>query len=240
MCGSRHVGRVAEPVALPLLVDGARAREQERAALVERQREHVRIVIEDPLHAVAVVRVDIDVHHACGVVLLQPPDRDGEVIVDAEAGGLGAARVVQSAGDAERARVLPAHDQLGRAQGRATHVRSGFVHAAHDGNVRRAESERLQCCERPRPTRDAAYGLDELRRVRGEQLLVGRDACRYDLSSVVVQQVQCADQLQRELEPARVQRVLGSEPILRERVIPYERGAVQCARSQLRECTCVR
>ena len=59
----------APPV--PDLVLEAGARIQVAARLVERKRQHARILVIDPLHAVAVVNVNIDVHDAPIGMLVQ-------------------------------------------------------------------------------------------------------------------------------------------------------------------------
>ena len=72
--------------------------------LVQADREHPRIVVEDGLHAVAVVHVDVDVRDPLRTQVEQPRDRDRRVVVDAEAGRARRHRVVQAAGDVDRAR----------------------------------------------------------------------------------------------------------------------------------------
>jgi hypothetical protein len=42
---------------------------------VDRHREHPRILVEDRLHAVTVVGVDVDVSHPFGALVEQPLDR---------------------------------------------------------------------------------------------------------------------------------------------------------------------
>ena len=75
---------------------------------MDRERQHVGALPEGLLDAVAVVRVDVDVGDAqTGVLERGRADRDGEVVVDAEAGGPVAVRVVQAAGGVERAAATP-------------------------------------------------------------------------------------------------------------------------------------
>ena len=65
----------------------AGAREQHLAGLVQRDRQHPGVVPEDPLHAVAVVDVDVDVRDPLGALVQQVLDAHGDVVVDAEAAG---------------------------------------------------------------------------------------------------------------------------------------------------------
>jgi hypothetical protein len=56
-----QVDRIADTLALPHLLYEARAREEPVAALMARDGEHPRVVVEGELYAVAVMGVDVDV-----------------------------------------------------------------------------------------------------------------------------------------------------------------------------------
>ena len=89
------------------------AREQRQRRLVQADRQHPRVVVEHGLYAVAVVHVDVDVRDALGAEFEQPPDRDGRVVVDAEAARRRRHRVVQAAGDVDRVHRLAGPHRLG-------------------------------------------------------------------------------------------------------------------------------
>ena len=93
-CGVRAAGVAGEPG----------AGEERPPALVQRDGEHARVVPEDPLDAVAVVHVDVDVGHPLRAVVQQPLDADGDVVVDAEARGVAGHRVVQPAAEVHAVR----------------------------------------------------------------------------------------------------------------------------------------
>ncbi len=78
---------------------GDPSREERRAALVDGDGEDARVVPERVLHAVAVVGVEVDVRDALDAVVEQAPDRDGRVVVDAEARRRTRLRVVHAARD---------------------------------------------------------------------------------------------------------------------------------------------
>jgi hypothetical protein len=84
--GQGDVDRAVWRVGPAPLRQVAGAGEQE-PVLVDRDREHARVVPEGELHPVAVVDVDVDVGHSLGSVGQEPGDRDRGVVVDAEAGG---------------------------------------------------------------------------------------------------------------------------------------------------------
>ena len=60
------------------------AREQPLAGLVDGQGDRARLVPQRTLHAVAMVDVDIDVHHPLLARLQSAADREGGVVIDAE------------------------------------------------------------------------------------------------------------------------------------------------------------
>ena len=85
----------------PMSPGEAGAGEQRPPGLVQRDGQHPRVVPEDPLDAVAVVHVDVDVGDPLGAVVEQPLDADGDVVVDAEARGVARHRVVQPAAEVD-------------------------------------------------------------------------------------------------------------------------------------------
>ena len=97
----RHVDRRTLGVRPADVVREAGAGEQHLAGLVQRDRQHPRVVPEHPLDAVAVVDVDVDVRDPLGALVEQPLDADRDVVVDAEAAGPVGHRVVQAAGDVD-------------------------------------------------------------------------------------------------------------------------------------------
>ena len=67
------------------LLDEAGAGKDRPAVLVERDGQHPGLVVEDLLHAVAVVGVDVDVGNPLHPVVQHPGDGHRRVVVDAEA-----------------------------------------------------------------------------------------------------------------------------------------------------------
>ena len=80
----------------------AGAREENGARLVDRDREHPRVVPEDLLDAVTVVNVDVDVGDPLDALVEQPLDADRSVVVDAETARLVGHGVVQAPGEVDR------------------------------------------------------------------------------------------------------------------------------------------
>src|SRR6185437_9302188 len=122
------------------LVGEPGAGEQGAARLVQRDRQHPRVVPEGGLHAVTVVRVDVDVGDLLDALLQQPGDGDGRVVVDAEAGSGRGHRVVESTRDVDRVVVGLLEDGAGGGQGAAGDQRGGFVHVGEHRVVHRAEA----------------------------------------------------------------------------------------------------
>ncbi len=148
----RHVDRGALHPRTSPLRDRAGAREEPAGVvLVDRDREHARLVPEDRLDAVAVMDVDVDVGDSLGAFPKQPGDRDGRVVVDAEAARPGGHRVVQSAGGVERVELLPSPDGAGGLDGGACHQRAGLVHPVEDRVVPGAVAEPAPVALHPAP-----------------------------------------------------------------------------------------
>src|SRR5947209_7056086 len=82
-------------VAFADLVDIAGAGKQVAAGLVEGEREDAGIGVEDPLHAVAVMTVEVEVQNARAVLFDRGGSGDGGIVVDAKSGGAGPLGVMQ-------------------------------------------------------------------------------------------------------------------------------------------------
>ena len=140
----------------------AGAGEQHLAGLVERDGEHPRVVPEDPLDAVAVVDVDVDVRDPLGALVEQVLDADRDVVVDAEAAGPVGHPVVEAAGDVgavEAARRV--HTWSHASMVAPTTCAVAVVHVAEDRVVVAAEAAALVVVAvgaRPGPRRRSAPG----------------------------------------------------------------------------------
>ncbi len=141
----REIHRISDARALARLVHEPGAGEEPLAALVRGDRHHVRVAVERGLHAIAVMRVDVDVCHA-QPALAQPHDGQHRVVDVAEAGGALVHRVVEPAREVEGAIDLAPRDQVGREQRAARHEPRAVPHAAEDRVVAGPEPE-----ERGRP-----------------------------------------------------------------------------------------
>mmetsp|Transcript_61697 Transcript_61697/g.151865 ORF Transcript_61697/g.151865 Transcript_61697/m.151865 type:complete len:338 (+) Transcript_61697:167-1180(+) len=110
----RDVDRVPAPRALPDLVECPRSREEVgllKPASVHRDVEHIRVIVKDVLHPVPVVHIPIKDEDLLGAELAAClTRRDGHVVVEAEAHGVRAHRVVPGgAHHAEAVLGLPSH-----------------------------------------------------------------------------------------------------------------------------------
>ena len=131
--------------------------------LVQRDRQHPRVVVEDRLDAVAVVDVDVDVGDLLHALVEQPLDADGDVVVDAEAARAVAHRVVQAAGDVGAVEALAGVHLAEGLEAGADHVRRREVHVGEDrvvvgGEPVVVELDRARVLARPR------HGVDQARR----------------------------------------------------------------------------
>ena len=94
------------------------------------------VLLERVEHAVAMMRVDVDVGHAANAV--EPPrgfDRDAAVVEDAKPGRAVARRVMQAADRNERAARGPRDDRRERLERAADDARRGFVDAGERRRV---------------------------------------------------------------------------------------------------------
>jgi hypothetical protein len=100
-------------------------------------------VPEDPLDAVAVMDVHVDVGDLAGAGVPQRPDREGHVVVHAEPAGPVGHRVVQAAGEVHAVTGLAGPDGEGRGPAAAGDGRARVVHAGADGDVRVCQQAQL-------------------------------------------------------------------------------------------------
>ena len=94
------------------------------------------IVLERVEHAIAVMRIDVDVGDALRALRAsQQLDDDAAVVEDAEAGGVVARGMMQAGDRHEGAATLALHDRLRRTQGRAHHAGRRLVDATERRRV---------------------------------------------------------------------------------------------------------
>jgi len=158
------------------------AREQHLTGLVEADRHHPGVVVEDLLDPVAVVDVDVDVGDPLGTVVEQPPDPDRDVVVDAEPARLVGHRVVQATRDVRRVEPFPRPHLANRLDRGADDVGGSLVHPLEGRIVRRTQTVVfvepagvLACRFHGFQVAGTVHGRDELvrrhrRGHRGEQL----------------------------------------------------------------------
>ena len=103
--------------------------------LVDADRQDAGVVPERGLDAVAVMDVNVEVGDAAGAVVEQPGDGDGGVVVDAEAAGIAAHRVVQAAGNVGAVLGRAGPDGPGGCERGAGDEGGCVVHAGEDGVV---------------------------------------------------------------------------------------------------------
>ena len=133
----------------PRLVDAAGAGKERHAGLVDGEGQHLRIVPEERLRAVAVVDVEVDVEHAvAGVARTGHAERD--VVVDAEARRARGHRVVQAAAGMEGVVDLTGQDAVDGVDRAAGH-RSPTPRAS-----RRTAGSRPARCPSPAAATDRA------------------------------------------------------------------------------------
>jgi hypothetical protein len=205
-----QVGRRAARVDAADLVLEAGAGIEVTPRLMQGDRKHPRLVVEDPLNAVAVVDVDVDVHHSPRRLHLQDAcDCDGRVVVDAEARRLAAAGMVQPAGGVERMGHLSRRDELGCSQRRAADRRGGGMHPTEDGIVAGAQPELESCPRRDRAGVDALHRVDEVCIVHRQDLIVGRRRRAHLLDPLAVHEAEAPDVVvsdEHAVGPQRVRR----------------------------------
>ena len=180
----RHVDRRTRRRRTAGLAGSACPREESHLwrELVDRDRQHAGVLVEDRLRSVAVMHIDIHVRHPLHSLVQHPRDRDRRIVVDAESGRACGHRVMQSTGGVERMRDLTGEHRSGRFDRRSRHDRSRLVHVIEDGVVARPVPE-----TGPRPIVASARSLrrvevfgcvdqqerGEFRRLRGQRVDVG-------------------------------------------------------------------
>src|SRR5699024_7411326 len=121
-----------------------------------------------PLDPVAVVDVDVHVHHPLLPRVEGVADGERRVVVDAEPGGAGGFGVVEAAGEVHGAPHAAGEDRVHGGEGAAGDAGGGGVHAGEGRDVVAADPEGQQRVELagaqglPRG-RGALHGLDVLR-----------------------------------------------------------------------------
>jgi calcium-translocating P-type ATPase len=232
-CGQRHVDREAEGVRPACFGRPARAWEQRGRVLVQADRQHPRVVVEDRLHPVAVVHVDVDVRDALGAARQQPGDRDRRIVVDAEPAGPIGHRVMQPARDVRPVLGVPRPYRPGGRQRRASDQRGCLVHTCEDRVVLGAEAERERAgqpvgrwrgCQAPRLCQPAelAHRGDVARVVHEFKLGVRGWLGRDDVHARQVEHAERPGQLDGQLDSDRRERVRGAEVISGQPVIPRD------------------
>ena len=159
----------------------------------------------DRLDAIPVMDVEVDVQDA-ETVLPRRRHRQGDVVVDTEAGGPGGHRMVESATGMVSVEDIAADDRLDRAK-RATGDRRGcLMHAVERRDV--AERGDPVCGRPARIGAEAADRGDVLAGVGRGQLVIGRR-----LRREAGLRAERAEQVDAGSEPARRQRMVGSEVV---------------------------
>ncbi len=223
--GVRRAGRQRDVHGVALGVRAAHvlgepgAREEHPAALVHRDREHAGVVPEDALDAVAVVDVDVHVGDPLGALVEQPADRDGCVVVDAEATRPVGHRVVQAAAEVHAVLDLAAPDRRGEVGAALHDAGAGLVHPDERRVVLGAEAA-VEVGGR-RVGRGRLHRRHVGRVVHGLEQRVVRRLGADDLDSArVVEQSERAGQPGGEVEAQRRHGVRRAEVVPREAVVP--------------------
>ena len=180
---------------------------------MHRDRQHPRLVVEDPLGAVAVVDVEVDVGDALEAGVEQRPHRDRGLVVDAEPLGLARRPVVGAGrGDQRGAGAALGHGPRGRGARRAgagrvlVHARVRVVVAAD------APLARLGPRGQHRLLAVAPHRPDEGRREDPGELLVGQGpGRRLERDPVAVEQARLAAERHGQPVAARVRGVAAAE-----------------------------
>jgi hypothetical protein len=189
---------------------------------VQRDRENARVVPEHPLDPVAVVHVHVDVRDLLCPVVEQPADRDADVVVDAEAGGVAGHGVVQPAAEVHAVGRLPLPHGTGDVERPGCDPRAGLVHPHERRVVLGAEPAALvrdTGVERGRPHRRDVVGVVD----REQDVVVGH-ARADDLDALGVEHAELLAEPGRQVQPQRVHRVGVTEVVAREALVPDHAG----------------
>ena len=118
------------------LFGGAGARIQKTPVFMDVGEYQVRVILESVKHAVAMVRIDIDIGDSSKPELFaQVLGGDATIIKDTETGRGIASGVMQSGNGDKRAFVVAMHDLIHRAQYRADDCRCRVVNAGHSRRI---------------------------------------------------------------------------------------------------------
>ena len=186
--------------------------EQHLARLVQGDREHPGVVVEDALHAVAVVHVDIDVGDPLRAVRQQPSDRDSNVVVDAESTHPVRHRMVQTTGDVGGVVDLAGPHLAGRLDAGADDVAGRLVHPG-EGRVVVAAQAARQVGEGGVGA-GAHHRLDHRRVVHRDQVVLRRVRGRH--AGQLLEHAQLLGQGDREVHAHGVHRMRRTEVVGRE------------------------
>ncbi len=225
--GERHVDRAAHRRPGAPLGQPAGAGEEELTALVHRAGQHARLLVEDPLRAVAVVHVDVHVGHALGAGVEQRADGHRGVVVDAEAGRAVGERVVQAApGREDLVDGAVPHAHRGD-DGRPAERGGGLVHAGEGRCVAPGGEPPLGGLPLDGQLRVRPVAFDRAHVGRGVHpldLLVGGGARLEQHDVGPLEQAVRPDELGGQDAPHGRQRVLGPQVVGLERMGGHEAG----------------
>ncbi len=180
---------------------------------MEGDREDPVRVVEDVLHPVAVVGVDVHVEDPLRPVVQEPLDAHGDVVEEAEARRAGAGGVVEAAAGGEG---LPARLRVLAGEERGGHMDGGaLVHELEDRVVRGAQAVRGGRLAGPGGG-EALHRVDVGRAVDREDLGVGGPLRRAPLLHPVAQEARHLHQVPGELDAHLAEGVAGAEVVLEE------------------------
>ena len=218
----RHVELQAARGALAGFLRHARARIEVAAILVQVGEYHRRVILERIEHAVAVVRVDVDVGDALEARALQQLDRHAAVVEHAETGRAVARGVMQARDRHEGTPAFAVHDRLHRTQGGADHARGRLVDTSERGCV--AGIEKTGAAGGA-----FAHQLQILRRVKGTQLDVrGSAGLEHAHAPIEPARAELADEGR---ETVRAERVPLAKAVTGEALADHNRHARRGARA---------
>src|SRR3712207_1994766 len=186
-----------------------------------RDRQYVRVLVEHPLHPVAVVGVGINVGNpGAGVLFFDPRDGDRSVVVDAEAARLPLQGVVEATGDAQCVLRLAVHHQPRGPEYPAYHVGARPVKVGEDRVVLCTEPVLYKLFEVSLAPASLLHTAHVTRVVDGRQILLSR---RLGLDEwVPPQKPQRLAQLDGHPEPHGVERMVLAEPVLLQRLVVHK------------------
>ncbi len=205
---------------VPDVRGGTRARKQRPAGLVHGNRQDVRVVAMDRFDAIAMMRVEVDIHDPQA----GPTGRrngQGHVVVDAESGGAARHGVMETAAGVERVRNIATEDGLEGTQRAAGHGRRGLVHTRERRHVARADAHRRWLARIRGEPSDGRHvgGLVD----RQEILVAGR------LRGQAWLRAERFEQVDPRAEPARSERMVRPEVVFERTGAEDEQRLILCA-----------